>query len=141
MVISTTISLPLITAVQSTIGADPGVNRTLRLLFLEGTTELVSIDLNTFPNTVLDVTTNNSGILLGPGGLTIIAGTVGVAGTVNTFKILFEHATVPASNIDFFVGSVGSLSSDADIRFSQTAWELSASIVINNLTLIVPLEP
>ena len=120
MVISTTISLPIITAVQSTIGSNPGAGYTLRLLFLDGTTELVSMDLSAFPDTVLDIITDNSGILLGPGGLTILAGTVHTAGTADTFKILFEHASVPASNIDFFVGSVGVLASNEDIRFSQT---------------------
>jgi len=140
MIISDAVAIEILTAIQALVNANIAPTYELKLLFFDGTTELADVVLDAYPNTILDAIDYNEGEFLGPGGLTILAGTVSTAGIVDTFKLVRKHTGV-GDDVDLFTGSVGVMNSNADIRFSQTNWEASASIIINNLTLLVPLEP
>lgn len=140
MEISTIVSNPIITAVKGVVETTPAAHFSLKLLFYEDSTILADVSLNTLPNTILDIIDDQTGQFLGPGGLTILAGTVSTAGTVNTFKLLRQHDSDITQDVNLLIGTVGTLTSDADIKFSQTTWELYGSIIINNLTLSIPYE-
>jgi len=141
MIISDAVATEILTAIQTLVNANIAPTHELKLLFFDGTTELADVVLDAYPNTILDAIKYNEGRFQGPGGLTVLAGTVHTAGTVDTFKLMRKFVSGVGIDEDLFTGSVGVLTSDADIRFTQTNWEASASIVLNNLTLLVPLEP
>lgn len=68
-----------------------------------------------------------------------IRGTVDVAGTVKTFKIFgATDLTQPELiNLNFITGTVGALSSSADMKFNKTSWTIGMNITISNLYLVM----
>jgi len=71
-------------------------------------------------------------------GSTVIRGTVGDnEGTVKSFKI---SGCVPPSTSpvdDFITGTVGGLTSSADMKFNKTLWQTGMNITISNLYLVM----
>jgi hypothetical protein len=70
---------------------------------------------------------------------TTIRGTVETAGIVKTFRImgLTDLGEPESIDGDFITGTVGSLSSSADMKFNKTSWSEGMNITISNLYLVM----
>ena len=71
-------------------------------------------------------------------GSYILKGTAHTSGIVSSFKILGKSLTIPIPEDYIITGTVGSLTSSADLRFNITSWSNTTFVSIENFDIIIP---
>jgi hypothetical protein len=125
----------LLASVKDSLEAVPQDNRAIYLLDASGTT-LCTIFFGSVsdPSTTGDKATY---LFKSIDDSVTLRGSVDIAGAVKTFRIM---GVIPPSSIpidNFITGTVGGLSSSADMKFNKTTWSEGMNITISNLYLVM----
>jgi hypothetical protein len=74
-------------------------------------------------------------VFTGSDGLDLLIGAVSAGGTVSRFKIQAEVGSVLDN--DAISGSVGAITSGADIKFNNVSWQPGMTITLRSVSLIL----
>lgn len=125
----------LLASVKDSLEAVPVEDRAIYFLDIDDNT-LCTIFFNSVsnPSTSGDKVTY---LFKSLDGAPTIRGTVEVPGAVKKFRILGMLTGGLTPNGNFITGTVGGLSSSADLKFNNTTWSVGMNITISNLYLVM----